>query len=230
MFIIDINEENELKSPELIELFILSRSLDGIFWGLLTLYIAIIATFQDLIFSTFPYLMCLPLFVILYSSVKIPISLIDNAHWKKNIQNLKIFSLLAAFTFPFIVFLVRGGTNNYFALCTIIAVYSFLRLLTSCAYMAQHLGAFYKENVLAKEAKVAIGFIYLSVIVASVYIFLVASKPAIVSAIINNGSLGLIIKVSMLIVIVFPLLLPVTLLFRLKTLVILNTKEKLRNY
>ena len=174
--------------------------------------------------------MCLPLFVILYSAIKIPLSFTDSEQWRKNTQNLKMFSLVAALTFPFIVFLVRGGTNNYFALCSIIAVYSFLRLLTSCAYMAQHLGLFFKELVLAKESKIAIAFIYLSVVVAGAYIFLVASKPTLVSAIMNNGSLGLIIKVSMLIVIVFPLLLPVTLLFRLKTLVILNTKEKLRKY
>ena len=227
--IINTNEENELKSPELLELYVLTRSLDGIFWGLLTLYVAIISTFQDLVFSTFPYLMCLPLFVILYSAVKMPLSFMDNPVWSRNIQNLKLFSLIAAFTFPFIVFLIRGGSSNYFAMCSIVAVYSFLRLLTSCCYMAQHLGTFYKEEVMAREARIAIGFIYLSVIVAAVYIFLVAAKPAMVSSIMN-GSLGLIIKLSMLIVIVFPLLLPVTLLFRLKTLVILNTKEKLRNY
>ena len=174
--------------------------------------------------------MCLPLFVISYSAVKIPTTFIKEAGWQKNIQNMKLFSLVAAFTFPFIIFLIRGGTSNYFVICTIIAIYSVLRLLTACSYMAQYLGRYYREETLAKEARIAVGFIYLSIVVAAVYIFIVASRPAWVSAVINNGSMGLIIKVSMLIVIVFPLLLPVTLLFRLKALVIQNTKEKLRKY
>ena len=214
----------------LIDMFTLSRSLDGIFWGLLTMYISVIATFQDLLFSTFPYLMCLPLLVISYSAIKMPLSFMADEKWQKNIQNLKTFSVVAVFTFPFVVFLVKAGNNNYFAICTIIAVYSFLRVLTSSAFMAHHLGEHFNEKLLAKEARAAIGFIYLSIIVAAVYIFLVAAKPGIVAVYLNSGSLGLIIKVAMLIVIVFPLLLPVTILFRLKTLILLNTKEKMRNY
>lgn len=174
--------------------------------------------------------MCLPLFVIAYSSMKLPANFLSEPDWQRNIQNMRLFSLVASFTFPFVVFLIRGGTNNYFVLCTIVAIYSILRLLTSCSLMARLLALFYREEVLAKEAKIAIGFIYLSISVAAAYIFIVAARPGWLNEILNRGYLGIIIKVSMLIVIVFPLLLPVTLLFRLKVLVSQNTKEKLRKY
>lgn len=217
-------------SPDIISLYSLSRCLDGIFWGMLFFYITLIATFQDLVFSTFPFLCCLPLMMISYASFKLPVDFLKEPAWKKNLENLRTFSLIAAFTFPFIIFMVKADKNDYFAICSIVAVYAVLRMIVSLARMSVLLGSFFGEEGLAKEGRLAVVFIYLSLITAASYIFTVISNPALINNLLNSGSLGLIIKVGILIIIVFPLLLPVTLLFRLKTLIIFNTKEKLRKY
>ena len=227
----NIEEGGSLSNKsDLIGLYSLSRCLDGMFWSLLFFYITLIATFQDFVFSTFPFLCCLPLFMIAYSSFKLPVDFIKEESWARNLQGLRTFSLIAAFTFPFIVFLVKADRDSYFAICSITAVYALLRMITAIARLSVLLGEFYSEANLAKEGKLSVFFIYVSMITAASYVFAVVSNPALINNLLNSGSLGLIIKVGVLIVIVFPLLLPVTLLFRLKTLIIFNTKEKLRKY
>jgi len=222
--------ENLLQSPDLLSLYTLTRCLDGVFWGLLFFYLTLIATFQDLVFSTFPFLCCLPLFLIAYSAFKIPVDFVEGTTWKKNLENLRTYSLVAAFTFPFVIFMIKADKNDYFAICAIAAVYGSLRMITSLARIAIELGVFYEEKSLAKEGRLAVVFIYISIITAVAYLFTAVSNPALLNNILHSSNLGVLLKVGILIIIVFPLLLPVTLLFRLKTLIIFNTKEKLRKY
>ena len=219
-----------LYSPDLISLYSLTRSLDGIFWGLLFFYLTLIATFQDLVFASFPFLCCLPLFLISYSAYKIPIDFLSDPKWKKCLENLRTFSMIASFTFPFIIFMIKADRNDYFAICSIVAVYGAIRTVISLSGLSVQLGTYYDDKNLAKEGKLAVVLIYVSIMTAIAYVFTAVSNPALVGALLNSGTFGLIFKVGILIIIVFPLLLPLTLLFRLKTLIIFNTKEKLRKY
>lgn len=222
--------EKTAENPDLLSLFTLTRCLDGIFWSLLTFYVILISTFRDLIFSSFPFLVCLPLFVICLVSFKIPGDFLSVPEWRKNIQMMKVFSLVAAFNFPFIIFLVRGSSSSHFSICSIVAIYSTMRVLNGVVLTTKSLGGYYQEESLVKESRMASIFLYLSISVAIAYLYMVTARPAFLANVLNNQSVGVIIKVSMLIVIIFPLLLPVTLLFRIKTIISIKTKNKLRKF
>ena len=222
--------EKKLKSSgiEALDLYYLSKSFDGLFWGILSFYILLMSTFQDFVFSTFPYLCILPLVILNRAAMKMPINLKIDAKWDSNITQIKVFSLIALFNFPFLIFAVKSGINKYYAICILVGFYAILQVLILLTKISHSLGSFYEDSSIARESKISTSLLYISSLTAIIYLLLVTARPDIIAKLNVLGRAEIFVKVAILAVIVFPLLLPVTLLFRVKTLISHNIKDKIR--
>jgi hypothetical protein len=204
----------------------LIRSLDIIFWNLAAFYVIFISSFQDIESSLFPYLSALPLFCIAYSTMKLPVNFDING-WREMILNLRAFSLIASFTFPFFVFM-NSSTSQYFMVCTLVALFTFYKFLSAIMAMCNVLSV-KNDPVLAKEAKATGVLIYASAFLLAAYLLMLIFQPLLLQHIFTIAKYGYVLKAGLMIIIVFPLLLPLTIMFRVKQIVVQNYKEKLRN-
>ncbi len=208
-----------LSTVGVLPIFKVLRVLEGSFWALLVFYICLIATVKDWTFATFPYLSCVPLFVLIYLAFRFPVEFIVEQKWQDNLRDFKIYSLIAAFNFPFLVFLSKGTVNEYFKWCSIFAVYALFKVLKVFLKMVVYGGGVYGDKSLVQEAKLALILLNISVFILLSLTYLYLKMPIIFTEFTGlEGKFGL-VKLLVLILIIFPLIFPITLLFRIRCLV-----------
>lgn len=200
----------------------LIRAQDVIFGSVLAFYVIFTASFQDIEMSLFPYLSALPLFCIAYTTMKLPANF-DCKNWASSLLKLRLFSVIAAFTFPFFIF-VQSSNSIYFMSCTLIGLFSFYKFLLVNTYMCSLLSLKYKDAGLAQEGRTTAYLLYISALLMVFYIVLSFKQDLFILETVSMA-----VKAAWLIIIVFPLLLPLTIMFRVRLLVVQNYKEKLRS-
>ena len=224
-------KENFLKSlskHDAISQFSLVRSIDFISWSFVAFYSLILVTMQDIYFSTFPFLMNIPLFTLMYGALKLPESYLPEKEWQFVVSRIRTFSTIGAFTFPFVIFVQLTHKSTYFALCCGLAVFSLMQILIAVSEICRLISVKFNEHVLASEGKLAVRLIYvfafLAVLIMSLYII----EPEFLRQLKERGLMDHVLKVAILLL-VFPLLFPVTLIFRIKFTLIRKYKENIRN-
>lgn len=212
------------ESDDAVSHFNLIRGLDCILWSLTSFYILLLFQWQDFFIASFPFVVCLPLFSLAYGSFQLPVKL-----WQSplnEVSSMQSWSLLAALTFPFVLFMQESFTF-YFILCAFVSLVSCVKVLLVLMKICLRISEGYKDAVLLSEAKWARRFIYFAVVLVSVSACLYFVYLDELRGLIRGYGLGLLMRLGVLFL-VFPLLFPVTLLFRLKLLVIRKYKEKLQ--
>ncbi|MCM8535804.1 MAG: hypothetical protein NE334_07710 [Lentisphaeraceae bacterium] len=210
--------------------FSLIRSVDFISWSFLSFYCLVLVTMQDIYFSIFPYLMAAPLFTLMYGTLKLPDQFLPTIEWQSIVNRLRVFSLLLAFTFPFIIFVQLVEKNTYFAICCGLAIFALMQILIGLAELCHYVSREYQEFVLASEGRLAVRLVYAFAFVSVVIMALYMADLEIIRALKDKGLLDAVLKLSVLLL-VFPLIFPVTLIFRLKFLMLRKYKEQVRkNY
>jgi hypothetical protein len=211
--------EHDIEPSDYIDLI---RAQDVIFGNLLAFYVIFSATFQDIEMSIFPYLSSLPLFCIAYTTMKLPANF-DIEGWQSIVFKLRLFSAIAAFSFPFFIF-VHISSSAYFMTCTLIGLFSFYKFLAVSTKMSSLLSLKYDDPSLAQEGRTTGFMLYVSALLVVVYLALSLKQDMFIIE-----QVGVAARVAWLILIVFPLLLPLTVMFRVRLLVVQNYKEKMRS-
>ena len=224
-------EEYPLKvnnSKNLLVQFTLLRGIDFISWGLCAFYCLALFILQDIYYSSFPYIINVPLFAVVYGSFLIPNDFLDEKVWRVALLKLRSFSLICALNFPFVIFIQMSEKNTYFAICCGLVIYSFVQILLALSDISHQVASRFYEPLLASEGKLSTKMIYIFTLLAVVVMLLYMSDPGFLRELKYSGFLNIILKLLVLLL-VFPMIFPVTLLFRLKFALIKKHKEEIRN-
>ena len=90
--------------------------------------------------------------------------------------------------------------------------------------MCSLLSAKYQDTGLVQEGRTTAYLLYISALLMVLYIVLSVKQDLFILETVNMA-----VKAAWLILVVFPLLLPLTIMFRVRLLVVQNYKEKLRS-
>lgn len=208
--------------------FSLLRGVDFISWSLCAFYCLGLFTFQDIQFTTFPFLIILPLLSLVYGTLIIPDDFLDEKSWINNVTKLRCFSLICALNFPFVIFIQMTDKSNYFAICCGLVIYSFVQILLSISELSHKVAASYEESVLASEGRLGVRMIYVFTLLSLIAMLLYMTNPVFLRELKYSGYLDAALKV-MALFLIFPVIFPVTLLFRLKFALLKKHKEEIRN-
>jgi hypothetical protein len=218
----------DTSSANLLNHFSLLRGVDLIFWSLLIFYGLILVTMQDVYILSFPYLMVLPLGSLVLGTLKLPDGFSQSEDWPKALNRLRIFSLIGAFTFPFVIFVQLSEKNTYFALCCGLGIFAIMQILIGTAQLCRIVSLSLNEQTLAAEGKLAAKLIYLFAIIMVIVMMLYINDSSLIRTLHDRGLLDAAFKVLVLFL-VFPLIFPITLLFRLKFALFKMYKQKVRS-
>ena len=219
-------EISKAKKTGLLSLVDLTRNLDIIFWNLLAFYVILISTFQSVEVSAFPFLSCLPLFCVAYVTFKISASAFKDEKYAAVLRKMRVYSLVAAFNYPFFIF-IQSYDSLYFLICTFIAMAAFYLFLTEEVALCAILSEKFDDHILARECRKTGMLIYVSAVLFTAYLIMTVQVPLLYELILSMGEWGRVIEILLFVIIMFPLMLPLTLLFRLRLLLVQNYREKM---
>ena len=208
--------------------FSLLRGLDFISWSLVAFYCLALFTLQDIYFSNFPYFVLLPLLSLVYGSFVIPDDFLDERGWRLSITKLRCYSLICALNFPFLIFIQLAGKNTYFAICCGLVIFSIVQILLAVTEMSYSVASKFHETILASEAKLGRRLIYVFTLLTVVVMLFYMGNPGFLRELKYKGVLDAALKI-MALFLVFPIIFPVTLLFRLKFALIKKHKEEINS-
>lgn len=213
-------------SKNLLIQFSLLRGLDFISWSLVAFYCLALFTLQDIYFSSSPYFVLLPLLTLVYGALIIPDTFLDERGWRLSVTKLRCYSLVCALNFPFIIFIQLVGKTTYFAICCGLVVFSLVQILLALTELSYSVASRFYESILASEAKLGRRLIYAFTLITVVVMLLYMGNPGFLRELKYKGILDAALKI-MALFLVFPMIFPVTLLFRLKFALIKKHKEEI---
>ncbi|NQZ57030.1 MAG: hypothetical protein HRT88_06115 [Lentisphaeraceae bacterium] len=219
----------EEHGKSLIQQLTMVRRLDGLAWSLASFYALMIFTFQDIFVSSSPFICCVPLFLMAFACLRIPVGIENLPKWNSTVKKLQIGVFLCAFNFPFLIFIEKGSDSLYLSLCSFISLLSLFCSLGWIAAVCQSLAHSLGDSVVESEAKIAQRLIW-SVLVGAlllVTIFLIMKETVFMQHLLSSRQWGLTWRFATLFF-VFPLILPLTLLFRIKFSLLKRYKDNLQ--
>ena len=208
--------------------FSLLRGVDFISWSLCAFYCFGLFTFQDIYYTSFPYLIMIPLLSLIYGAFLLPDGFLEDKNWRTIVTKLRCYSLVCGLNFPFVIFIQMSDKNKYFAICCGLVIYSFVQILLSISELSHKVAARYEEPVLASEGRLGVRMIYIFTLLSVVAMLLYMTNPGFLRELKYSGYLDAALKV-MALFLVFPLIFPVTLLFRIKFSLLKKHKEEIKN-
>ena len=223
--------EGPAKQHRIITNLNLIRSLDCQAWSLLSFYFLLLVTTQDILVVNFPYLVCIPLMSLVYGVLKLPDKFMGLSNWSARVFRMRLYVLVGAFNFPFVIFMLKNGPRPHYVISSYLAVVALVLYLLRVAAMSQVLGNQYNDPALESEGRMGVRLIYFSVFLLSAVALVFAILPHFkVLQVLATSRLTEIIFILVALICVFPLVLPITLLFRVKSVVLRNLKESVRDF
>ena len=219
----------EEHGKSLIQQMTMLRGLDGLGWSLASFYVLMIFTFQDIIVSSAPFMSCVPLFLMAFACLRIPVGMENLPKWNSTVKKLQIGVFLCAFNFPFLIFIEKGSDSLYLFLCSFISLLSLFCSLGWIAGLCQSLAHFLGDSVIESEAKIARRLIWSALVGAFLLltIFLIMKDTVFMQSLLSSRQWGFSWRFTTLFF-VFPLILPLTLLFRIKFALLKRYKANLQ--